>query len=204
MLSLALADDYSRRAEPVTAESHVLMLLATSGMMLLAGARDLMLVFLGIELMSISVYVLAGLNRRSARSAEAALKYFLLGAFSTAFLLYGIALVYGATGIDEPRRDRGRACRRCPRPELDAPHRPRAAARRLRVQGRRRAVPHVDAGRVRRRADAVHGVHGGRGEGGGVRGVRARVARGASRALFARWHAVIWWMAAVDDGASAT
>jgi NADH-quinone oxidoreductase subunit N len=67
-------------------------------MMLLAAARDLMIVFLGIELMSISVYALAGLNRRSERGAEGALKYFLLGAFSTAFLLYGIALVYGATG----------------------------------------------------------------------------------------------------------
>jgi NADH-quinone oxidoreductase subunit N len=67
-------------------------------MMLLAAARDLMIVFLGIELMSISVYALSGINRRSARSAEGALKYFLLGAFSTAFLLYGIALVYGATG----------------------------------------------------------------------------------------------------------
>ncbi len=67
-------------------------------MMLLAAARDLMIVFLGIELMSIAVYVLAGLNRRSARSAEAALKYFLLGAFSTGFLLYGMALIYGATG----------------------------------------------------------------------------------------------------------
>jgi NADH-quinone oxidoreductase subunit N len=66
--------------------------------MLLAAARDLMIVFLGIELMSISVYALAGINRRSERSAEGALKYFLLGAFSTAFLLYGIALVYGATG----------------------------------------------------------------------------------------------------------
>jgi NADH-quinone oxidoreductase subunit N len=98
ILSLALADDYGRRAEPVAVESHALTLLAASGMMLLAAARDLILVFLGIELMSIAVYVLAGINRRSARSAEAALKYFLLGAFSTAFLLYGVALVYGATG----------------------------------------------------------------------------------------------------------
>jgi NADH-quinone oxidoreductase subunit N len=57
-----------------------------------------MIVFLGIELMSIAVYALAGMNRRSEASAEGALKYFLLGAFSTAFLLYGIALVYGATG----------------------------------------------------------------------------------------------------------
>ncbi|MDF1501461.1 NADH-quinone oxidoreductase subunit N [Roseisolibacter sp. H3M3-2] len=98
ILSIALADDYGRRAEPVAVESHALTLLAASGMMLLAGARDLILVFLGIEVMSVAVYVLAGINRRSARSAEAALKYFLLGAFSTAFLLYGVALVYGATG----------------------------------------------------------------------------------------------------------
>jgi len=93
--------DYNRRESIDAPESHVLILLATAGMMLLAGARDLMVVFLGIELMSVSVYVLTGLNRRSARSAEASLKYFLLGAFSTAFLLYGIALLYGATGSTE-------------------------------------------------------------------------------------------------------
>jgi NADH-quinone oxidoreductase subunit N len=67
-------------------------------MMILAAARDLIIVFLGIELMSIAIYVLVGINRRRERSAEGAIKYFLLGAFSTAFLLYGIALVYGATG----------------------------------------------------------------------------------------------------------
>ena len=98
LLTIALAIDYQSRERIVAPESHVLVLLATSGMMLLTAARDFTVVFLGIELMSVSVYVLAGLNRRSARSAEGALKYFLLGAFSTAFLLYGIALVYGATG----------------------------------------------------------------------------------------------------------
>ena len=96
--ALALTIDDNDRTGTTTAETHVLILLASSGMMLLAAARDLMIVFLGIELMSVSVYALAGLNRRSERSAEGALKYFLLGAFSTAFLLYGIALVYGATG----------------------------------------------------------------------------------------------------------
>src|SRR5438309_737306 len=59
---------------------------------------DLVLVFLGLALMSVSVYVLAGFNRKSPKAAEAALKYFLLGAFASAFLLYGIALVHGATG----------------------------------------------------------------------------------------------------------
>jgi NADH-quinone oxidoreductase subunit N len=74
------------------------MLLAATGMMVLAAARDLMLVFLGVELMSLAVYVLAGSSRRSRRAAESALKYFLLGAFSTGFLLYGMALLFGATG----------------------------------------------------------------------------------------------------------
>ena len=96
--TVALAIEYNVREGIQSAESHVLVLFATSGMMVLASARDLMIVFLGIELMSIPAYVLAGLNRRSARAAEGALKYFLLGAFSTGFLLYGIALVYGATG----------------------------------------------------------------------------------------------------------
>jgi NADH-quinone oxidoreductase subunit N len=96
--TMALAVDYNRREGILAPEAHVLVLFAAAGMMLMAAARDLMVVFLGIELMSIAVYVLAGLNRRSGRSAEAALKYFLLGAFATAFLLYGIALIYGATG----------------------------------------------------------------------------------------------------------
>ena len=96
--TIALSMDYNSREGITAAESHVLLLFATAGMMTLAAARDLMIVFLGIEIMSVAVYVLAGLNRRSEKSAEGAIKYFLLGAFSTGFLLYGIALVYGATG----------------------------------------------------------------------------------------------------------
>ena len=96
--TIALSMDYNSREGMTAAESHVLLLFATAGMMTLAAARDLMIVFLGIEIMSVAVYVLAGLNRRSEKSAEGAIKYFLLGAFSTGFLLYGIALVYGATG----------------------------------------------------------------------------------------------------------
>lgn len=94
---LLLAADHERTGA-YSPEVPVLMLLATCGMMILAGARDLVFVFLGIELMSIAVYVLAGVNRRSARGAESAMKYFLLGSFSTGFLLYGMALLYGATG----------------------------------------------------------------------------------------------------------
>ncbi|AHG90819.1 NAD(P)H-quinone oxidoreductase subunit 2 [Gemmatirosa kalamazoonensis] len=98
IFTIPLAIEAQRRAAITSPETHVLVLFATQGMMLLAAARDLILVFLGIEVMSIAVYALAAINRRSARSAEAALKYFLLGAFSSAFLLYGMALVYGASG----------------------------------------------------------------------------------------------------------
>ncbi len=101
MGAIALGIEDNEREQILTAESHVLVLLASSGMMIMAAARDLMVLFLAIELMSLSTYVLCGINRRSPRSAESALKYFLLGSFSTAFLLYGIALTYGATGTTE-------------------------------------------------------------------------------------------------------
>ncbi len=97
-LSLLLLDAEHARSRAYSPEVPVLMLLAAAGMMILAAARDLMFVFLGVELMSIAVYVLAGVNRRSARGAESAIKYFLLGSFSTGFLLYGMALLFGATG----------------------------------------------------------------------------------------------------------
>jgi NADH-quinone oxidoreductase subunit N len=93
-----LLDADQTRSRAYSPEVPVLMLLAAVGMMILAAARDLMFVFLGIELMSLAVYVLAGVNRRSARGAESAVKYFLLGAVSSGFLLYGIALQYGAVG----------------------------------------------------------------------------------------------------------
>jgi NADH-quinone oxidoreductase subunit N len=98
LCTVALSIDYNAREGITAGESHGLVLFATSGMMLLSAARDLTIVFLGIELMSVAVYILAGLNRRSSKSAEGALKYFLLGAFSTGFLLYGMAFIYGATG----------------------------------------------------------------------------------------------------------
>ena len=98
LFAIALTIDDNERQGITVAESHVLILFASAGMMLLAAAQDLMLVFLGVELMSLSVYSLAAVNRRSGRGAEGALKYFLLGAFATAFMLYGMALIYGATG----------------------------------------------------------------------------------------------------------
>lgn len=83
-------------------EFHSLLLFATVGMMLMASGNDLVIVFLGLEILSIATYVMAGFRRTDVRSNEASLKYFILGSFSSAFLLYGIALIYGATSIAEP------------------------------------------------------------------------------------------------------
>jgi len=81
-------------------EFHALLLFATCGMMLMAAAGDLVIVFLGLEILSIATYVMAGFRRTDVRSNESSLKYFILGSFASAFLLYGIALVYGATATD--------------------------------------------------------------------------------------------------------
>ncbi|HTX18589.1 MAG TPA: NADH-quinone oxidoreductase subunit N [Bacteroidota bacterium] len=79
-------------------EFYALVLFAVIGMMLMSSAADLITIFLGLELMSVSFYVLAGFMRTRGTSNEAAMKYFLLGAFATGFLLYGIALIYGCSG----------------------------------------------------------------------------------------------------------
>ncbi len=98
VLTLLMSIDYLDTAGIHAGEYCSLVLFATSGMITMAGANDLIVVFLGLEVMSVSVYVLAGIARRDMRSNEAGLKYFLLGAFATGFLLFGIALVYGVTG----------------------------------------------------------------------------------------------------------
>jgi len=98
LVGVALAYDYLKRMQIERGEYYVLMLFAISGMMLMATAADLIMVFLALELLSIPLYVLAGFARPRPDSEEAALKYFLLGAFSAGFMVYGIALVFGATG----------------------------------------------------------------------------------------------------------
>jgi len=82
-------------------EYYSLILLSTLGMMIMASAADLIVLYLGLELMALSTYILAGFIRHDIKSNEAALKYFLLGAFSSAFLLYGISLIYGLTGTTD-------------------------------------------------------------------------------------------------------
>jgi NADH-quinone oxidoreductase subunit N len=94
LISLQYLKDYGKNLS----EYYALLLFATVGMMLMAAGSHLIMIFLGLEVMSIAVYVLAGLFREDARSNEASLKYLILGAFSSAFLLFGMAMLYGAAG----------------------------------------------------------------------------------------------------------
>jgi NADH-quinone oxidoreductase subunit N len=98
LLGVAVAHDYIKRMGIARGEYYVLLLFSITGMMLMAQAADLIIVFLALELLSIPLYVLAAFAGPRAESEEAGLKYFLLGAFSTGFVVYGIALVFGATG----------------------------------------------------------------------------------------------------------
>ena len=97
VLIAPLLAGYLDREDLVSTEPYVLMLLSASGGTVMAAANDLVVLFVGLEILSIAVYVLAAMHRRRARSQEAGLKYFVLGAFSSAFFLYGMAFIYGAT-----------------------------------------------------------------------------------------------------------
>ena len=98
VVAVLVSWDYVRRTDLARGEYYCLLLYATLGMVVMAMAGDLIVFFLGLELMSLSLYVLAGMRRSLFQSTEAALKYFLLGAFASGFLLFGIAFLYGATG----------------------------------------------------------------------------------------------------------
>lgn len=98
LLGVALAYGYVKRMGLERGEYYTLLLFSVTGMMLMAQAADLIVVFLALELLSIPLYVLAAFNRPKTESEEAGLKYFLLGAFATGFVVYGTALVFGATG----------------------------------------------------------------------------------------------------------
>src|SRR5689334_7427536 len=97
-LVILASDSYLERENLASAEFYALVLFATAGMGVLASAQELLTAFIGLEMSSISSYVLAGYRRDAVKSSESAVKYFLLGSFATAFFLFGIALVYGATG----------------------------------------------------------------------------------------------------------
>src|SRR3954462_9799146 len=98
VLTMLFSHEVVEREDLPAGEYYALTLFAISGMMLMAAAVDLLVIFLALEVLSLAVYVLTAMRRGSAQSAEAAFKYFLLGAFSSAFFLYGIAFTYGLTG----------------------------------------------------------------------------------------------------------
>jgi len=101
LFSIALAYDYNKRMGWERGEYYVLMLFSIAGAMLMASAANLIVVFLALELLSIPLYILAAFVPNDAASEEAGLKYFLLGAFAGGFVLYGVALIYGATGATD-------------------------------------------------------------------------------------------------------
>jgi len=98
IMTLGLSRSYARRIGAGFGEYYVTILFALMGMVAFATATDLVVTFIGLELLSISLYILVGVTRSNHRANEASLKYFLLGAFASGFFLYGIALVYGASG----------------------------------------------------------------------------------------------------------
>jgi NADH-quinone oxidoreductase subunit N len=98
LLAILISSGTAERDHLPTGEYYALMLFSLTGMMLMGSTRDLLVIFIALEIMSLGVYVLTGIKRSSGEGAEAAFKYFVLGAFSSAFFLYGIALAYAVTG----------------------------------------------------------------------------------------------------------
>lgn len=97
-ITILTSVDYLRRENMNHPEFYALLLFATAGMLMMAASNELVMIFLGLEILSIATYVMAGFRRTDLKSNESALKYFLLGSFSSAFFLYGVALIFGATG----------------------------------------------------------------------------------------------------------
>lgn len=97
-LTILISTVWVENEEVPVGEYHALLMFATFGMMLMASGNDLVVIFLGLETLSIATYVMAGLRKGDLKSNESAMKYFILGSFASAFLLYGMALIYGATG----------------------------------------------------------------------------------------------------------
>ena len=140
------------------------------GMTVMASARDLISIFIALELLSIPAYMLAAWRKRDLKGNEAGMKYYLMGVFASAVMLYGMSLLYGVTGSTRARRHR-RQARRRPRRRRPAHHAGhRVRDRRLRLQGVGRAVPHLGARHLRGRAHPGHRVPRRRVEGRRLRG----------------------------------
>ena len=181
-LTIAFAPDYLLPRSLPVPEFAAVLLFAMTGAMLIAASTDLLLLFIGLELMVLPGYLLAGYHKTDSYSTEGAIKYFLLGSFSSAIFLFGLAFVWGMTGtttVDgrggparEDRRGRGAVVAR-PGDGAGVPD------DRRRVQDRGGAVPLLDAGRVPGLADTGHRLPVGRSEGRRVRADHPPVRRGA-------------------------
>jgi NADH:ubiquinone oxidoreductase subunit 2 (chain N) len=97
-MTILASMDFIIREKLPQGEYYALLLFAGAGMLMMCGSNDLMMIFIGLEILSIATYVLAGFRRTDLKSNESAMKYFLLGSFASAFFLYGTALIFGATG----------------------------------------------------------------------------------------------------------
>ena len=178
-------------------ELFALMLFGAVGMMLMTSAVELLLVFVALEISSISTYIMAGFRRKSGKSPESALKYFLLGSFATSFFLYGIALVFGATGTT--RIAAIAAAVATANPLLRASlRRPRDDHRRPRLQGLRRALPCLDARRLRRRAVAGRRAHVHRDPRPQPSPFCCASPTAPSRNCTRDWVPILWWLAVIS------
>lgn len=101
MMTVLISSVWVDREDVPVGEYHALLMFATFGMMIMSAGSDLVVIFLGLETLSIATYVMAGLRKGDLKSNESSMKYFILGSFASAFLLYGMALVYGATGTTQ-------------------------------------------------------------------------------------------------------
>ena len=156
-LSLVYAWPFLRERDLYKGEVPVLMLFAVAGMMLLISAGSLVMVYLGLEMLALCSYALVAIDRDSPLASEAAMKYFVLGSLASGLLLYGMSLLYGATGtLDLAQLNAAVAASQRHDAAAD---RHGVPGRRHRLQVRRGAVPHVAAGHLPRCADADHRVH---------------------------------------------
>ena len=172
------------RGLPV-AEFAAILVFAMTGTMLISASADLLLLFLGLELMVLPGYLLAAFHKTDSYSTEGAIKYFLLGSFSSAIFLFGLAFVWGLTGttrIDGVAVGAGRGRRGCRPAVARAGDGSRLPHDRRRLQDRGGPVPLLDARRLPGLADADHRLSLGRAQGRCVRADPAAVRRGARAA----------------------
>ena len=196
LVTLLVSLDIMQGAADNQGEFFALVVFGAVGMLFMTTAAELLLVFVGLEISSISTYIMAGLRKRDAKSPEAALKYFLLGSFATAFFLYGVALIFGATGNHHhPRRRRAPAAE--PDPDI-CDGRSRDDSDRARFQGLGSSLPGLDPRRLRRRATGdIVGLMSTAPKAAAF-AVLLRVLYSAFPAYHANWVPLIWIMAALS------